>query len=444
MELEMRTGVWYHDRPFTVTFPDAWEVTAHWPATPPPLTDEQIRERMHHPTGQPPLRELARTARRPIVIVDDLSRPTPVSAIFPHVLEEFYAAGIAPDRVTVLVATGTHGPQHAAALARKLGPDATQRCHVQIHHDRRHTSTIGRTSFGTPVAVNRALLQCDLAVGISGIYPQDTTGFGGGAKLALGVLGRRTITHMHYTHEGVGGSYNIDNDFRRDITEICRMIRLNTIYTLHINARQEVVNLTCGDHYTYYAEAAAFSKSRYTAPPPTDADVVIANTYPSDVSYTFMRKGMKVIYGAPVAATRIVIGSHHEGIGRHGLFPQGKSARYLRVKELYARALISRPSALPGKIVKRLFASAAPRPQPSVTGATRAMAPRPIWLYRPEGSNAVLPRLPGIHQTTDWQRIITAIEREQSAKQNLRVMVYPCASLQCVDFAGAAVGAGVE
>ena len=105
-------------------------------------------------------------------------------------------------------------------------------------------------------------------IGIGGVYPQHTVGFGGGSKLALGVLGRKSIMHLHYGHASVGGTYNINNDFRRDVTEIAQMIGLNTVYTLHVNAHLELVNLMCGDHFSYYPHAARFSRERYRALPP--------------------------------------------------------------------------------------------------------------------------------------------------------------------------------
>ena len=46
--------------------------------------------------------------------------------------------------------------------------------------------------------VNRHVAAADYVIGIGGAYPQNSTGFGGGAKFALGVLGRRSIVNLHY------------------------------------------------------------------------------------------------------------------------------------------------------------------------------------------------------------------------------------------------------
>ena len=44
------------------------------------------------------------------------------------------------------------------------------------------------------------LVAADWIVGIGGIYPNNTAGFGGGSKLALGVLSRESIKHLHGKH----------------------------------------------------------------------------------------------------------------------------------------------------------------------------------------------------------------------------------------------------
>ena len=82
-EIELRTGAWYNDRSIQLTFPDSWDVVTYWPDTPPPLTDEEIAEQIRRPIGQPTLSELARGKKRPVIVVDDLARPTPVFRILP-------------------------------------------------------------------------------------------------------------------------------------------------------------------------------------------------------------------------------------------------------------------------------------------------------------------------------------------------------------------------
>lgn len=432
-DIELRTGVWYNDRSIRLSFPDSWDVVTYWPDTPAPLTDEEIAERIRCPIGQPPLRELAKGKRCPVIVVDDLARPTPVSRIMPFLLKEFENAGLRPEDIRILVATGTHGHQDLTALASKIGRPAYERCRVIVHDDLRGAKFVGTTSFGTPVYVDGELRKTDLIVGVGGVYPQHTTGFGGGGKLILGVLGRKSIRTLHFRHKGVGGTYNIENDFRRDVTEIARMVGLNTIYTLHINDRSEVVHLFAGDHFSYYPLAAEFSKKRYTAPPPDDADVVIVNSYPSDVSYTFVRKAMKPIRCAPRDAMKVVIGSMHEGLGLHGLFQQGLSDRIREYRELYNRISVMEPRVILEKIVKNLFFRKRPPARQSSKAGSVLPPSEPMWLYRPEGAEAPMQDLEGVRIVRSWNAVLDAIRERYAAQSTVRVRIYPCGSLQCLD-----------
>ncbi len=430
-EIELRTGAWYDDRPIKLTFPNEWDVAAYWPETPRPLTDDEIAARIASPIGQGPLRDLAIGKSRPVIVVDDLSRPTPVYRIMPLLLEELEAAGIERGSVRVLVAAGTHTAEYNEALTNKLGQETFDSCQVLLHDDRKRVKLVGRTSFNTPVYVNPELVDADLIVGVGGVYPQHSTGFGGGGKLALGVLGRKSIKHLHFGHPAVGGNYNIDNDFRRDVTEIAQMIGLRTIYTVHINAHMQIVNIMAGDYTVYYDDAARFSKEMYRAPAPDDADVVIANGYPSDVSYTFMRKANKPILCAPPAATRIMIGSNHGGLGHHGLYPQGRSARRLEYKELWDRVSIMEPKVIAKKIFKNLFARK--KKKTTTNEAVQASPPvnSTLWVYTPPGGCIDLPPMNGVKVVDDWNRVLEVIRKDHD-KDRIRVRIYPCASLQCI------------
>jgi nickel-dependent lactate racemase len=430
-QIELRTGVWYDDRPVTLEFPASWDVVTHWPDTPPPLSDDQIDAVIAAPVGQPPLRELARGKQRPVIIVDDLSRPTPVSRLMPFMLRELLTAGIAAGNVRVVVATGTHGKQDRALLVKKLGREVFDSCRVITHHHTGRTRLIGTTSFGTPVHVNRHVLDSDMLIGVGGVYPQHTTGFGGGAKLALGVLGIKSIASLHFGHSGVDGSYNVDNTFRHDVAEIARMIGLHTMFTLHIDANQQVVNIVCGDHFTYYDSVVEFARTRYDAPTPGVADVVIANAYPADSSVFFMRKAMTPIDRASPTATTVMIASNHGGLGHHGLYYPTHSSRLNAYRLRLTRASLMERRVLLGKIWRRLSR------RPSTRGEIKHVAPtspqpkqKHLWVYAPPGG-FVGNGVDGMTITDSWERVVGEMTRGRSERP-LSVRVYPCSSLQCI------------
>jgi nickel-dependent lactate racemase len=431
---ELRTAAWHGDRPLRLELPAGWRVTILRPSTPPPLSQDQIAAALDRPVGQPPIRELARGRSRPLVLVDDPTRPTPAGRVLPVVLRHLADAGIPAGAVRILVATGSHGPPHPRALAAKVGPEATAACDVLVHDHTRGLARVGRSSFGTPVLVNREVLASDLVIGIGGIYPQHSTGFGGGAKLALGVLGKRSIVALHYRHPSMAGAYEVDNDFRRDLDEIATMIGLRTSVSVHVDADRQPVRVTCGDHRRYYEEAVEFSQRAYRAPRPTDADVVIANAYPIDVSLTFMRsKGLIPLLLAQPGASRLLVSACSEGVGHHGLFPFVDAPPWQRPLHL-ARTVAARPGAVPARASRRLRAALARSRRGRPATAT---ARRPIWLYAPGRDPADLPaEIPGMTVVAAWQDALARVNQEQGGRCNLEVVVYPCAPLQVLEPAG--------
>ena len=423
--MSLRTGAWYGDRAVDLVFPDDWEVNVLWPRTPQPLSDSDMVAALEHPTNQAPIRKLCVGKSRPVLVVDDLNRPTPVAAVMPIVLEQFKQAGVPLNKITVVLASGMHAPPGRDAIVKKLGSEAAAACRVVIHDYNRRLITVGQTRFGTPVTVNAEVAQSDFVVGIGGLYPNHTAGFGGGSKLVLGTLGCKSIAHLHAHHEvGWGGAP--DGDLRRDLDEIASLVQMKTMITLHVDADRRVVRMHCGDHFTYYKEAVAFCRTAYSVQPPEGAEVVVSNTYPNDLSLTFARtKGMAPLHAwAPPHATRIAVAACTEGIGRHNLFPLAHFPDAVWFRAVARRASVMKFSDVGKKLARRIA-----RPVRART-AGRSQRP-PIWLYCTGDADKLLRcSLPDIRITCSWECILQSIAREQRDKKRLKVFVYPCAPLQ--------------
>jgi hypothetical protein len=311
-----------------------------------------------------------------------------------------------------------------------------------VHDPNRSLEKIGKTSFGTPIVVNKEVLASDFLVGIGGVYPNHTAGFGGGAKLALGILGTRSIMHLHYRHQGVGwGSCNTESEFRKDLDEIARMIGLNTIITVHVNANREPVRMVCGDHFLYYREEVAFCRQTFHAPMPEKAEVVVCNAYPNDLSLIFVRKkGITPLRHCTPGASRIVIASCSEGAGYHGLFPFVNRPRFHRQRQFVRRLSMAGPRDVVSKIsvgLRRRLQINLLNDETELRGGNAknkdSTSANPIQLYRPEGHWPTLPSdIPGMRVNSIWPQILEAIRREQNNKKHLNVFVYSCAPLQCL------------
>jgi lactate racemase len=426
----LRTGAWYGDDSLELEFPRGWEVNMIWPRTPPALAESQIADALESPIGQPPLREMCRGARRPLVIIDDVNRPTPVDQILPHILRHFRDAGILPQKVTILLATGTHGRPHMESVLNKVGPEGSM-CRIVVHDAKEPAGYLGRTRFGTPVFANKEVVASDFLIGVGGFYPNHSAGYGGGSKLALGVLGFRSILHLHYFHSNAGwGLAASRNTFRDDLNEIAGMLRIQSMVSVHVNAERKPIRVSCGDYLAYYEQEVAFARRIFAARPPQDADVVISNAYPNDLSLTFaLMKGAAPLHKCKPSSSRVLLASCTEGAGNHALFPVVNASR-LHIVKNYMQ--LTRTMGVIG-FARR--ASAGIRKKLRVnSGVSRAPAKRvfnnPIWIYRVTNARqVVLPTVAGVKISSSWSDILEAISQEQGRRQPLKVVIYPCAPL---------------
>jgi nickel-dependent lactate racemase len=430
--VQVFTAAWYGDQTLDLEFPDGWDVQAHWPRTPPPLDDEAIAAAIASPLGQPPLSRLASGRRRVVILVDDLTRPTPAARILRPMLRQIEEAGVPRSGVTILVASGAHEPPGPSEIRRKVGAAITGAYRVLGHDYRGPLVRRGTTSLGTPVWFNETAARADLLIGVGGVYPQHSTGFGGGSKLVLGILGRRSIVRLHYGRDGAHGSNEVSNEFRRDLDEIAHMIGLRTLVTVHVDAHRRPVRVVAGDWTRHFMDSVAVSRQVYAAPPPDDADVVVANAYPMDVSLTFMRsKGIIPLLRGRPEASRIMVAACSEGVGSHGLFPFAVLPPFERERQMIRKAM-ARPREAPAKaarkvrnVMKRLPSRTRAGPR---AGYGPPRPPGPIWLF---GAKGPLPgSIPGMRPAETWEQTIRAVQGEQAGRGSLRVVVYPCAPLQ--------------
>jgi len=282
---------WYGEGSLEVTFPAGWEVipclmNGH---SKPELSDRDIKDALDHPSGTPPLRELAAGKSHIAIIFDDISRPTPVSTILKYLLKELKKAGIGDKAIRLVCATGCHGAHSYLDFEKKLGSHILDRFPVYNHNIYENCTFAGTTSQGTKLYVNSEVMACDLKIGIGSVITHPQTGFGGGGKIILpGVSAIESIQHYHELEfkaraEGrgnlVGMSNYRENPMVKDFQEAAGLAGLDFKIDVLMNGKGKACAIFCGHVQSEYYQAAEAATAHYATSPIPDTDVAVVNTY---------------------------------------------------------------------------------------------------------------------------------------------------------------------
>ncbi len=327
-EVELLTAAWFGDSPITINFPSSWEVNVVGEISTPALTDDEIREVFNNPMGGPRLSVLARKRNRAAIIIDDITRPTPTAKLISYILEELKRGGISHDSTIIVVASGTHTTASDDDIRKKVGESVANRFRVIPHDCRKDLVYLGKSSRGTPLYVNQAVVGCDLKIGVGGIYPHAGAGFSGGSKIIMpGVCGVETARYTHYyvpgSHKRAG---SFETEFREEVEEVSTRVGLDFIVNVVLNGKRDIAGLFVGEKVVAHREGAKFARQLYSVDVSADADIVVANAYPIDTSLIFSaRKGLWPLFSGKAQSSKVGIAACPLGLGFHGLTPLLKS-----------------------------------------------------------------------------------------------------------------------
>jgi nickel-dependent lactate racemase len=139
-----------------------------------------------------------------LVVINDATRPTPSAQVLGVIrdrLETWLAA--APDRaLSIAIATGTHRAALPAEIERLVGSEIARDHGAHIFsHDAKNADnlvSVGRTSRGVEVRVNRLLAEAQSVLLINSVEPHYFAGYTGGRKsLFPGLAGYDTVWANH-------------------------------------------------------------------------------------------------------------------------------------------------------------------------------------------------------------------------------------------------------
>jgi len=291
-----------------IRVPDSVKVLE--PRSMPGLEDEAaaLRDALIHPIDSASLKERVRPGQSVLVVHSDITRATPNDRILPVLIAELEAAGVRSDDITLMNALGTHRKQTDAELRTMLGSGIVDRYRCLQHDafDDDGLVSLGATSRGNPVRVNRHVMEADLRIYTGFIEPHFFAGFSGGPKAVLPALagtesvfsnhGRDMIADANATWGVTKG-----NPIWEEMLAVASLTEPAFLLNVTLNAKKEITGVFAGDLLAAHQQGCAFVRDNSMIKVGELFDVVVTTNsgYPLDQNLYQTVKGMS-------AANRVV------------------------------------------------------------------------------------------------------------------------------------------
>ena len=259
-----------------------------------------VRRAINDPVESPSLKDVVQKGDTVTIMVGDITRLwVGTDRFMPVILEELNRAGVKDEDVTIVLGNGDHRKHTEEEKALIVGKDVYDRVSVKNHYARKaeELAELGATSRGTPIAVNRRVMEADKVIITGGIVYHFLNGFGGGCKgLSIGGGGYDTIQTNHRLalaenplldglNPQVASGITNGNPLYEDLIEVMQAAKAHFLLNTVINHRKEIVAVVAGHPIAAHKKGCEIAKSVFDVRIPRRADmaVVSAMGYPEDI-----------------------------------------------------------------------------------------------------------------------------------------------------------------
>ncbi len=323
----MKVWLEYGKTGLEAELPDANLVAVLGLNTPPPVENPEsaVLDGLRNPIGTPALCELARGRQDACIVVCDVTRPVPNAVLLPSILAELEAGGISSDRVTILVATGTHRPNVGDELVGMLGNEVVEKCRVVNHvcTDAESHRYLGTTENAVPVWIDRTYLDADVKITVGLIEPHFMAGYSGGRKLVMpGIVALETVQAWHsprfLEHPKATSGVVDGNPVHEESLRIAKMARPDMIADVTLDEKNQITGVFAGELEAAWREGVRFAESAARASVPEAVDIVVTTCAGAPLDATFYQAVKGMVGALPIVkpgGSIVIAASCSEGVG---------------------------------------------------------------------------------------------------------------------------------
>lgn len=317
------------------------------------LSQTDILVAMANPIDGQPLEDIIDIGENVVIVVSDTTRVSGSEIIVPLLVGRLLQCGLKFNNISILFATGIHRLLSEEEKRRLI----TDEIFFSIKHFDHNPDNydeltyLDETSYGTPVELNRRLLEADHVILTGSIGFHYFAGFTGGRKSAFpGLASTKSIRHNHLLaldfvnktverRKGVGAGRLDKNPVHEDMQEAVAMLAPSFLVNTIINKQQEVAGIFCGDWKNAHRRGCAEYASQHTIFIEEKRDLVIASCggSPKDINLIQSHKALDMAVGALKDNGHIILCAEcREGYGYNNFLDWLKKGSASQIgKELY-------------------------------------------------------------------------------------------------------------
>jgi len=286
--------------------------------------ENSLKELFKSPINSSSLRDLIiqKKAKKVLIIVNDITRPTPYEVILPPLLDELHQTGIKKENIIFMVATGIHRSNSQEEIKGMFGENIFS-AYKFINHDcdDPYLKDLGKLKSGNKLWVDPIVSDIDFIITTGVIVPHYFAGFSGGRKSILpGICGRRTIegNHSQMVHPNARSGNLKDNPVHQEMQEAAEKVGVDFNINVVTDEHSEIIEIVAGELLASWQQGVEICKQIYICPIEKKADVVIASAggYPKDINVYQAQKALNNAYQAiKSGGTIILLAECLEGYG---------------------------------------------------------------------------------------------------------------------------------
>ena len=234
--------------------------------------EDRLKSLLKNPINSPSLKDLVnqKKAKKILIVVNDITRPTPYEVILPSLLDELHYIGIKKENIIFIIATGSHRGKSKEEIKGIFGGDIAD-CYKFInHHDQESPmKDFGQLKSGNRLLVNSIVSEVDFIISTGVIVPHYFAGFSGGRKSILpGICGRKTIeaNHANMVHPNARAGNLKGNPVHEEMQEAAEKVGIDFNINVLTDENHQIIEIVAGELLASWQQGVEISRQIYLYP----------------------------------------------------------------------------------------------------------------------------------------------------------------------------------